>query len=298
MPSPLQAVGLAELPDDGGGVLMLGVDGVVEAADVGGGEFAGEIGERGAELGESRERGLADDGDGVVGRKVVAVVFEGDESKRVDEAVRRIAGDDVDLMIDESAVDEAEVHDFGRFGKTEIVAIAQRAEAVGAFEEFVANAGAPLRGDGRDVGDFLEMEIFRVIAADDHGKSVFEAEGLGDFEVEAIGVHLFDAAVDGVRVVAPCGSLAVRIRGFVEDGGKGGAGVFDVEVELTGEQRFVDEECSAEVRLANDGDASASFDVLGEKLGENDLLGKEFGADSDFGLRRSSATRKEIHEVK
>jgi len=30
---------------------VLGVDSVVEAADVGGGEFAGEIGQRGAELG-------------------------------------------------------------------------------------------------------------------------------------------------------------------------------------------------------------------------------------------------------
>src|SRR5216684_7388990 len=83
----LQAFGLAEGADDGGGVLLLGVDGVVEAADIGGGEFAGEIGEGGAELGESRESGLADDGDSVVGREVVAVVFEGDETKRVDEPV-------------------------------------------------------------------------------------------------------------------------------------------------------------------------------------------------------------------
>jgi hypothetical protein len=35
---------LAEGADYGGGVLVLGVDGVVEAADVGGGEFAVEIG--------------------------------------------------------------------------------------------------------------------------------------------------------------------------------------------------------------------------------------------------------------
>src|SRR5260370_538209 len=40
---PLQPFGLAERADGGGGVLVLGVDGVVEAADVGGGEFAGEI---------------------------------------------------------------------------------------------------------------------------------------------------------------------------------------------------------------------------------------------------------------
>jgi hypothetical protein len=57
---------------------VLGVDSVVEAANVGGGESAGEIGEGGAELGESSERGLADDGDGVVRREVVAVVYKGD----------------------------------------------------------------------------------------------------------------------------------------------------------------------------------------------------------------------------
>jgi hypothetical protein len=37
----LQALGPPEGADDGGDVLVLAVDGVVEAADVGGGEFAG-----------------------------------------------------------------------------------------------------------------------------------------------------------------------------------------------------------------------------------------------------------------
>ena len=97
--SGLESFGLAEGADDGGGVLMLRVDGEVEAADVGGGEFAGEIGEGGAELGESSEGGLADDGDGVIGREVVAVVSEGDEAEGIDEAVGGVAGDDVDLMI-------------------------------------------------------------------------------------------------------------------------------------------------------------------------------------------------------
>src|SRR5882762_7058998 len=169
--SGLESFGLAEGADDYGGVLMLGVDGEVEASDVGGGEFAGEIGEGGAKLGESGERGLADDGDGVVWREVMAIVFEG-------------------------AVDEAEIHHFGRFGEMEIVAIAPAAEAVGALEEFVADAGAPFGGDGSDIGDFLQMEIFGVVAADDHGESVFKTEGLGDFEMEAIGVELLDAAVD------------------------------------------------------------------------------------------------------
>ena len=75
--SGLESFGLAEGADDGGGVLMLRVDGEVEAADVGGGEFAGEIGEGGAKLWKSDKGGLADDGDGIVGREVVSVVFEG-----------------------------------------------------------------------------------------------------------------------------------------------------------------------------------------------------------------------------
>ena len=39
MKPPLQSFGLAEGADDDGGVLVLGVDGVVEAADVGGAEL-------------------------------------------------------------------------------------------------------------------------------------------------------------------------------------------------------------------------------------------------------------------
>ena len=205
----LEAFGGTKLTNDGGSVLMLGVDGVVEAADVGGGEFAGEIGEGGAELGKLHECGLADDGDSIVGREVVAVVGEGDEAKGVDEAVRRVAGDDVDLMIDESTIDQAEVHDSRRFGEMEIVACYEAGEAVGTLDEFVADAGAPFGGDGSEVGNFLDMKFLRVVAADDDGERVFEAERLGDFEVEVVGVKLLDAVVDGVRIT---------MRSFVEDG--------------------------------------------------------------------------------
>ena len=60
----------------------------------------------------------------------------------------------------------------------------------------------------------------------------------------------------------------------------------------------MDEECAAEVGLALDGDAGFGFDVLSEKLGEDDLLGEEFGADDDFRLRRFVAGREDVDEVK
>jgi len=247
---------------------LIGVDLSVEAAHIGGGEFVVEIGEGGAELGEFFEGVMADDGDGVVGREIVAIVFEGDEMEGVDQAVGGIAGDDVDLMIDEGAVKEAEVHDIGRSGEAEIVAGAPAGEAVGALEEFVADAGAPLGGDGSEFGHGAEVERLRVALADDHGEGVFETERLGEVEIEFLGVLLFDAIVDlRGRVLA---------RGFVEDGGEGCAGVFDVEIEVAGEEGLVDEEGATKIGFAVDGDVGAGFDVLGEEFGEDDLLGEKF----------------------
>ncbi len=282
-------MGLAESAHHGRSVLVLGVDGVVESADIGGGEFSGEIGHSGAELREPRERSLPDDRDGIIRRKVMAVVFKSDEAERVDEAVGGVAGHNVDLMIDQGAVDETEIHDFRRFGEVEIVAAAPAAEAVGPLEKFVADTGAPLGGEGNDVGDFLEMEIFCVVAANHHGEGVFKTERFGDFEVEALGVELLDAVVHGDRIT---------LRRFIQDGGQGRAGVFDIQVEFACQESFVNEERAAEVGLALNGNAGFCFDVLGKELRENDLLGKEFGADRDFRLRRTMASAKKVEEVK
>jgi hypothetical protein len=66
---------------------------------------------------------------------------------------------------------------------------------------------------------------------------------------------------------------------LVEDGGEGCTSVFNVEIEIAGEECFVDEECAAEIGFAHDGDVGSGFDVLGEELGQDDLLGEKFGAD-------------------
>jgi len=139
---------------------VLGIDGVIKAAHVCGGELASEIRKGGAELREFLESGAANDGNGVVGREIVAVVFEGDEAEGVDEAVGGIAGNDVDLMIDEGAVDEAEVHDARLPGEVEGVAVAPAVETVGTLEEFVADADAPFGAEGAISEIVRRWEIF------------------------------------------------------------------------------------------------------------------------------------------
>src|SRR5258708_35932103 len=96
-------------------------------------------------------------------------------------------------MIDEGAVDKTKVHHFRRFGEMEIVAVAPAAEAVGALEEFVADACAPLGCERRDVRNFLQMTFLRVIAANDHGKSILKAARIGGVGMKAVGGQLLGA---------------------------------------------------------------------------------------------------------
>jgi hypothetical protein len=285
--SELETFGFAEGANDRGGVLVLRVDGVVEAAHVGGGEFASEIREGGTQEGKFFESGASNNRDGVVGREIVTVVVQSDEAKGIDQAIRRIAGDDVHLMINEGAIDEAEVHDARLAGEMESVAVAPATETVGALEEFVADADAPFGSKRCDIRDFLQVEVPSVVAADNHGERIFEAEGFGDFEVEALSIELPDAVVGGGGIAS--GRLA-------EDGGQGGAGVLDVEVKLAGQESFVDKEGTAKVGFADDGNTGTRFDMLREKLGEDDLFSEEFGADGDARLLWRTARGKKEKE--
>src|SRR5271169_6769925 len=144
----------------------------------------------------------------------------------------------------------------------QIVAVAPAAKAVGAFEEFIANTSVPLGSDWGEIGHGMEMEVVGVVAADNHGKGVFEAKRFGEFEIETLGVLLLHAIVDGSGVVCS--------RGFVQNGGKGGAGIFNVEIEIAGEERFVDQESATEISFALDVDVGAGFDVLGQEFGQDD----------------------------
>src|SRR2546421_8916531 len=87
---------------------MLRVDGVIKAADVRGREFTGEIGKRGAELRKLRERGLADNRNRIVWRKIVAVVGPSPQTQRKHKGGPGNFSDAIHLIIDEGAGGEGE----------------------------------------------------------------------------------------------------------------------------------------------------------------------------------------------
>lgn len=168
-----------------------------------------------------------------------------------------------------------------------MVASAPAGEAVGALEEFVADTGTPFGSERGDVGNGAEVKTLGVIAADDHRECVFKTEWFGNIELETTRVELLHTIVDG-------GGIA--LGRFIEDGGEGGTCVFDVEIEIAGEKGFVDEKSATEVSFADNVDAGFGFDVLGEKLGEYNLLSEEFGANGDGGLRWLAAGGGEAKE--
>jgi hypothetical protein len=75
----------------------------------------------------------------------------------------------------------------------------------------------------------------------------------------------------------------ISVDGLLQDGGEGGAGVFHVGVDAVGEQGLLAEVGAGEPEATLDGAASGGFDLLGEELAEDDLLGEVFGADDDVG---------------
>ncbi len=96
----------AEGADYIGGVLVLGVYGKVHGAHVVGGDFACQAVEGGGDLRPALEAFFADEGDGFVGGKVVEVVGEWGEVEGRYRTVGGVAGDDVDLVGGEGAVEE------------------------------------------------------------------------------------------------------------------------------------------------------------------------------------------------
>ena len=215
---------------------------------------------------------LADDGNRLVGREVVAVVFEHRQVQSRDQAVGGVAGDQVNLAGLQGAGEQAEVHDSWRGGEVQTVGCGQAAVTVGALHELVAESGTPVGGVGGGLGDGSQVEAARVFAPDFDGEGVVETEGAADCQLEARRIFSLDAGVD---VFFAAGRI------LFEDGGQGGAGVFRVDVDASAEDRLVADVAAGQVETALHREMGLVFDLLGNEFAQDELLGKVLGADDD-----------------
>jgi hypothetical protein len=259
---------------------MLAVDGVVHGLHLFGGDLTCELIGCGLDLGTAGERIFAHQRDGLIGREVVEIVGEDGEAEGADGAVRRVAGDDIDLVVGEGAVEQAEIHGAGRAGEVQVVCGGEAGQAIGARLELVTDAKAELRGDAGGVGDGVEIEATGVVGADDHGKGVLEAERRLDVDFVARFVEAADGGENAGGV-----ALAGWGKRLLEDGGEGGSGVFDVGVDAASGEGLLADVAAGEVEATGYMLVGATFlrvdgfDLLGEEFAEDDLLGEIFCAE-------------------
>src|SRR5438309_1322613 len=76
---------------------------------------------------------------------------------------------------------------------------------------------------------------------------------------------------------------------FEREEGEGGAGVFGVEVNASGQNRLLANECARKVEAAFHGEVGSSFNELSEKLSEDQLFGEIFGTDHDLIFRMGAS---------
>ena len=228
--------------DDLRDVLVPRVGGVVHRLHVVGGDAARQALERGAHLRIAQQRRGARDRRRVVGRKVVPVVLELDEIEALDQAGRRVAGDEIDLAARQRAVAEREIHHAAARREPQAVRLRQAGIAVRPLEKLVAEARPPARRLPRRIVDRLEAERAGVAAAHENRERVVEAERRQQ-----------RASAPRVQIAHGREHRAgVRADRLMKDRRQRRAGVLDVDVDVAGHQRAIADQRAAQIQPALD----------------------------------------------
>src|SRR5712691_3816176 len=98
--------------------------------------------------------------------------------------------------------------------------------AVGTVQEFVSYPDPPMGRIGLSIGDSPQMQLRRVVTANDDCERVVESEWGHHFDAELLVVFL----PHGLKYA---GALLPLLQGLLKDRGKGRAGVFGIQVELS-----------------------------------------------------------------
>src|SRR4029077_8460636 len=141
--------------------------------------------------------------------------------------------------------------------------------AIGTLHEFVSETGAPLRRKRSGLGERLKVQPASVVAADHHRKGVVKAKRRPDAEAKLCFIAPFHSLID---------ILLVATGLLFENRRQCRARVFRIDVDSSGEDCLVADECASQVETALHRQMSAAFDDLSEQLSEDELLGEVLGA--------------------
>src|SRR5580704_49020 len=122
----------------------------------------------------TRESRLAHDRYCLVGRKVSLVVFENDKVARGQQPIGRVSNDQVDLLIKQGTIEQAQIENPRGCGESQSVDTRQVLVPVRTLHKLIPEPGAELRSVPGGVAERLQFESACILAANDHGKRVVE----------------------------------------------------------------------------------------------------------------------------
>src|SRR5262249_55423205 len=146
--------------------------------------------------------------------------------------------DQIHLLFLQSSRQQTEIHDAWSGGELQAVCGHQPLVPVGTLHELVAKSGTPLRRVRRRLREGLKCEAACILSANYDGECVVETEGRPQREMEATGILILNAIVDG---------LARTFRLLLQDRGQRRARVLGINVDPSSEDRLMADEASCQI---------------------------------------------------
>src|SRR5258706_6950094 len=192
-----------------------------------------------------------------------------------------VAGSDSDLPFLERAREQAEIHNARRFREAQAVARDQTFVAIGTLHELVSETSAPLWSKRSSLGQLLQVQLACVVAADHHGEGVVKAKRRPDAEAKLCFVSLLHSLIDILINILLVAARLMLIRLLFENRRERRARIFRINIDSSGEDCLMTDECASQVETAFNRQLSAGFDDLSEQFSEDELLSEVFRSNYD-----------------
>src|ERR1700690_2417291 len=222
----------------------------------------------------------------LIRREGALVVLEDFEVHDCEQAVGGIAGGHPHLLLLEGLVEEPQVHGLHGAFEPQVVGAHQGRKAIRAVDILIAPAYLPGLLRARGIAQGLELGGAGVDAPDHHCEGVVETERRQPYQPEPR-VFLLDPREGG-------GSVAGR---QFQNGRQRGAAVLRINVDLAGQQGLVRHKRPAQVQLALDRRSQPVFEMLGDDLSQQHLLGEVLRADDDRPGPRASGQQGQCNQA-
>src|SRR5207253_2865989 len=259
---------------------VLPLDGVVHLQHLLIGDFSRQFRQCLAHFRMARDRGLSNHGDCLVWREIIAIILEHEKIEGGNEPVSRIAGNQIDLLFLQRAIQQPEIHNARRLGKAKAVGGGQAFVTVRTLHELVPKSRSPMRRVSGRLRNCLQMQATSILSSDLNREGVIKAERRTESEMKPPVVFRLHALIH---------LLTSTLWLLLQNRSKRGAGVLGVEIDASREDGLLADEGSREIKAPLDAQTGFFLQPLREKFAQDCLFREILRANYNVIFARGTA---------